>query len=660
MTVESKILEHIKNTLSQFGDKYFINSEGEQILKRNAVIEDLDKYDKSLMTALLDDEIIHKNFTTNVADVEIFEVNKFIDMLRYKEYWADSFTKFNNKIGLVEGDKYLENSSDVVLNFPFKDCVLKAGMTKEDVKKSEKVDELFLNETLAKAEIEELLEPKIFVNTTKYDENGKNKAEDIRENDNLIIKGNNLVALNSLKERYAGKIKMIYLDPPYNTGADSFEYNDSFSRSAWLTFIKNRLELAIELLNNQGVLLIQTSFHQFPYLRVLADEVLDKNKHLFDLNVLVRHPDRALTADKPFNDVMEYTLIYSKNKDYQMPRNLIKKTPDKYTYEVATIGEPDEIKDINGKKVEVYYPEHTKIQKGQASKDKLHRETIRGSLREKNSSGRFYVAYLEKLRDQYPDRTIFKVPDMGDDSLGYRYFELPKSKNVKNGAYYQGMPQSSSVTKKPYANFVNMIDEYNKANKEGVYSFRNGKKPEEFLKYLINIFTNEKDIVMDFFMGSATTQAVAMKMHRQFIGIEQMDYINTVSVPRLQKVIEGEQGGISKEVGWQGGGSFIYAELMEKSQGYLKDIKQASNRDELMNVYNRMKDNSDLDFRIDLNKFENEFQNGELSTLDDLKKELILIIDKNQLYYNYSNIDDEDVRRLISDSDYKFNKSFYA
>lgn len=195
---------------------------------------------------------------------------------------------------------------------------------------------------------------------------------------------------------------------------------------------------------------------------------------------------------------------------------------------------------------------------------------------------------------------------MGDDSLGYRYFELPKSDKVKNGAYYQGMPTSTEFTKKPYANFLNMVEAYNNVNKQGVFSFRNGKKPEQLIKKYIDIFTKPGDIVLDFFMGSATTQATAMKMNRRFIGIEQMDYINTISVPRLQKVIEGEQDGISKEVNWSGGGSFVYAELMEKNAKYVDDINRAQNTEDLSKVYQLMKENADLDFRVDLNKYEQD------------------------------------------------------
>src|SRR5699024_9694001 len=208
MTVESKAMDHIRKVLEQFGNKYFTSSGA---LKRTAVIEDLDSYDKDLMTALLSDDLLHKTYTSKIADVEIFEINKFVDMLKYKEYWADSFTKFNNKIGLTAGGKYIDDSEDVVLDFPYKDTVLKAGMTKEDVEHSGDADEPFLNETLAKPEIDELLEPKVLVNATKYDKNGKVKATSINGQDNLVVKGNNLIALYSLKERYAGKIKLIYL-----------------------------------------------------------------------------------------------------------------------------------------------------------------------------------------------------------------------------------------------------------------------------------------------------------------------------------------------------------------------------------------------------------------------------------------------------------------
>lgn len=656
MQVEPKIMEHVKAILTKFGDKYIVKDN----LKKHQVIEDLDHYDHALMTALLSDELIHKVYTEKVLGTEIFKLNQFIEMFEYKDFWEDSYTKYQNEIGLTVNGEYIKNNSDVVLDFPFKDCVLKASMSKEDMPKGENANEPFLNETLAAAEIDELFEPKVLVNAKKYDQNGEHPITTFSDDDNLVIKGNNLIALHSIQKRYAGKIKMIFIDPPYNTGSDSFKYNDYFKRAAWLTFMKNRLEIAKCLLADDGIILIQISFHQYPYLRLLLDDkqVWGECKHLMDMNVLVRHPKRTLTSDKEFNDVMEYTLIYSKDNKFKMPKEKIMKTVDKYDYRVKiTSKNPDEILQLGDKKVEVYYPSHVLKEKVTPNKNNLHRETIRGSIREKNSSGRFYVKYLENLKNKYEPETIFKVPNMGDDELNYRYFELPKTSN-KNGAYYQGMPTSKNYTERPYPNFYDAVNVYNNVNKEGNFEFRNGKKPEELLQYYLNIFTNKNDLVMDFFMGSGTTSAVAMKMHRRFIGIEQMDYINTVSVPRLQKVIADEQSGISKDVNWQGGGSFVYAELMEKNMGFLKDLQKAQTLSELNEVYERMKQGADFDFKVDLAKFEQDRQEKQRS-LDEQKQTLMRMLDKNQLYYNEADLDDTDVRELLSDDDYQFNQSFY-
>lgn len=228
-------------------------------------------------------------------------------------------------------------------------------------------------------------------------------------------------------------------------------------------------------------------------------------------------------------------------------------------------------------------------------------------------------------------------------------------------------PDESGIKKTTFASLIenNLSDSYSgKGTRELNKLF--GKSPfatpksEIELKQLLDMFTAERDIVLDFFMGSATTQAVAMKMNRRFIGIEQMDYIKTVSVERLKKVIAGEQGGISKDVNWQGGGSFVYAELMEKNQGYLKDVQQAETTKELEDVVNRMiEGGADFDFRVDVEKVlqDPEYQ---AMVLADKKQLIVKVIDKNQLYYAYSDMDDRDVQELMSDSDIAFNKSFYG
>ena len=291
------------------------------------------------------------------------------------------------------------------------------------------------------------------------------------------------------------------------------------------------------------------------------DEIFTIDCELCTFNIQVRHPDRVLTGDKEFNDVIEYILLYSKSKEYKFPKKNIIKVDDDYIFQIITNDTPTIIQ-CGDKRVEVYLPEQYTEIKGLADATSLKTISIRGSLREKNSSGRFYVKYLEALKEKYPPRTLFKVPNMGDDIYDFRYFHLPVEGN-KNGTYYQGKPTSSDITLTPYANFYNFEKEYNNVASEGGVSFRNGKKPEEMIMFLFELFTKKDDFVLDYHLGSGTTCAVAHKMGRRYIGIEQMDYIEDIAVERMKKVIAGEQGGISKSVEWSGGGSFVYAELKE-------------------------------------------------------------------------------------------------
>lgn len=650
MAIESKAMDHIRKVLEQFGDKYFTKNGA---LKRNTVIEDLDNYDKDLMTAILKDDLLHETYTSKIADVEIFEINKFVDMLRYKEYWEDSFTKYNNKIGLTASGKYIDDSSDVVLDFPYKDCVLKAGMTKEDVEHSGDADEPFLNETLAKPEIDELFEPKIFVNATKYNQDGKSSTNSISNDDNLIIKGNNLIALYSLKERYAGKAKLVYLDPPYNTNsaANTFSYNNSYNHASWLTFMKNRIEIAKDLLTEDGLMVCAIDANELFYLGTLMDELMGRDNRLSILAVV--HNPGGRQDEEFFPTAHENLIVYAKNKENAILNNLPISKEKKKQYKYT---------------------------------DQWGNYKLRGFRRSGNNSLRkqrpklYYPIYMDKstlnlsLTSNNNSIKLLPIDSNGDERCwrwGKETFLQKKEKYIevrkKDGKYdlyvkereadYKGEKPKSLWEKPEYTgqNATKTIKDLFGNNKVFTYP-----KSEFIMRDLIHVCTNIGDLVIDFFMGSATTQATAMKMHRRFIGIEQMDYINTVSVPRLQKVIAGEQGGISKEVNWQGGGSFIYTELMEKNQRYLKCLQSAQSIDELMDIYLRMKQNADIDFRVDLDKFETSLKAGELPTLEERKKELIKIIDKNQLYYNYSDIDDGNIRNLISDTDYEFNKNFYS
>jgi len=632
-------------------DERFFTEDG--TLLRNKVYESAVNMDAGLIGLLLSNSGTKKRFFTEVHGTFVFDKVGFGWVINNRQFLPDSYTRFKNRIGLIDnrGDLIFA-SSDVVLSFPYKDCFLAGGQTKDDQQR----DEIFYNATLVPDEVERLLDPKVFVNAKRYTAKGVEENITFSDNDNLIIKGNNLLAITSLLKRYEYKIKCIYIDPPYNTGSDSFGYNDSFNHSTWLVFMKNRLEAARKLLRSDGVILIQCSFHEYPYLRVLADEIFTKACHQFDMNTLVRHPERSLTSDKEFNDVVEYTLIYSKSSKFKMPKREIDKTDDDYQYDFVLPDTPAKILELGGKPVKVYLPETVTIKKSQGHIGGLKSMSIRGSIREKNSSGRYYVAHLENKIGEYPEGTIFAVPNMGDDGLEYRLFELPKNGN-KNGFYYPGKPQSNDITYKPYPNFVDFVQQYNLVNDEGSYSFRNGKKPEEYIKYYLDIFTGDGDTVLDFHLGSGTTAAVAHKLGLHYIGVEQMDYIETITIERLKKVIDGEQSGISKAVDWQGGGSFVYCELAQLNQKYVDEVKSAKTDADMTSLLERVLRSAFISSKVNPSEIAEAASDFEALTLKDKKRLVLELLDKNMLYVNLSDLDDEEY--AISDADKTFTRSFY-
>ncbi|KXT85394.1 Type III restriction-modification system methylation subunit [Streptococcus oralis] len=181
-------------------------------------------------------------------------------------------------------------------------------------------------------------------------------------------------------------------------------------------------------------------------------------------------------------------------------------------------------------------------------------------------------------------------------------------------------------------------------------------KPEKLIQRVIQLGSNEGELVLDFFMGSATTQAVAHKMNRRYIGIEQMDYIETVSVERLKKVIAGEQDGISKDVSWQGGGSFVYCELKNDAQDFKNQILEATSTEVLSELFEQAKESSFLSYRVDPKKLKK--QEFEKLSLAEQKQVLLELVDNNNLYVNYSEIDDSDYG--ITEQDKKLNRQFYG
>ena len=620
----------------------------EGVLNKNKLAELARQYNPELLNLLMSDEKIANHFFSSLeTGVLVFKKDVFLQFLNNKEFLPDSFTAYKTKIGLATGDKYISENQEVVLNFPYKDCVLEGGQTKDDAKRQE----IFFNETLAPTEINRLLDDKVLTNFKRYDETGEHNVEEIKDTDNLIIKGNNLIALHSLKKRFSGKVKLIYIDPPYNTGNDSFKYNDKFNHSTWLSFMKNRLEIAKTLLADDGVLFVHCDYNEDGYLRVLLDEIFTEDN--FVANITVRsnsisgnktqHKEKTILKNK------DTILVYKKNSLKINPQYTAKQKWDTH-YNAILISEDGKLKP---KKLLEHLIEHKVLDpKEKITENSWGNEKFRNfCIENMNFIYRIVNSISESLKQEslkQKDTVIVKNND-GDITYalnGKRLSTLNKTILNMNG---------KMELVQLLGDLWGDIDFQNTQNEGGV-SFPTGKKPEALLRRIIDMTTKEGDVVLDYHLGSGTTAAVAHKMNRQYIGIEQMSYIETLAVERLKKVIEGERGGISKAVSWTGGGSFVYAELKNDAQDFKNAISEATTTEELLELFEMAKKSSFLSYRIDPKKLKQT--DFELLSLAEQKQILSEIIDNNNLYVNYSDIDDIDYG--ISAQDKKLNHAFYG
>lgn len=589
----------------------------EGILNKNKLSELARKYDAKLLNVLMREEKIKSHFFSKLEEgILVFKKDVFLQFLNNKEFLPDSFTAYKTKIGLGNKDgSLLSENHDIVLNFPYKDCILEGGQTKEDAKR----DEMFFNETLAPSEITRLLDNKVFTNFKRYKKNGESEVEEINDNENLIIKGNNLLVLQSLKKKYSGKVQVIYIDPPYNTGNDSFGYNDRFNHSTWLTFMKNRLEIAKELLSETGSIFVQIDSFEQAYVKVLMDEIFGKEN--FRNAITWKRKGGSANPSNQLNNVTEWILWYAKNVENM-----------KY--------EP--IYSLNDENTKKYIKERFKYI------DEKGRVYMKSPIQSPN--------FRENLIYDYKG---YKTPKKGYsvskevmerlDEEGRLDFPDSKDKNINRKIYldeYKGQPINSLWTD---------IFVINPMSNERT-DFGSGQKPETLIYRLLNMVSSENDLVLDYHLGSGTTAAVAHKMNRKYIGIEQMDYIKNITVERMKKVIDGEQGGISKDVNWEGGGVFVYCELKNDAEEFKNSVLESQSTEDLIELFKIVKKSSFLLYKVSPKKLiEKEFL--ELS-LAEQKQLLLEIIDKNNLYVNFSDIDDESYG--IPEIEKKLNREFYG
>ena len=551
--LETKL--HIENLFKN--SQNFCDSDGNLNIPK--IMESIEKIDIELIKILKDDESSKQSFFTQIDDIYVLNQNKLIEFFTLNDYMKNgSYTAYTNKIGLIKKDNFIKKFDDVVLAFPHKDCVLEGGQTKDDDKKKE----VFYNEILSSDEIDRLFEPKVLTNIKRYSKNGVEENCEIKENDNLIIKGNNLIVLHSLKKKFAGKVKLIYIDPPYyfneKRDSDTFLYNSNFKLSTWLTFMKNRLEVAKEFLDDEGVIFVHIGEDSQAYMEVLMNEIFPNNR----LGVVSRVQKKGSDKGTFFKPALDYILCYAKDKQY-----------------------------LSGFKVGVDESKFKKIEtegkrKGEKYEDSksLYQSSLdpmRGCVNQ-----RYYIECpdgslvipkgnifpnIKKDGNNITPKTQFDgVWRWGVDSYLKQkdllvFKETPNSPlidenakqskwNVYTKRYLKDAQEKGNIPSNLFDNFTNSTatSTLNSMNIDFTFS-----KPKELIEHIIKIIQiKDNTIVMDFFAGSGTTAHAVLDINKdlnknlRFILIEQMDYVENITCERVKKVIEKNEQN-----------DFVYAEL---------------------------------------------------------------------------------------------------
>lgn len=629
---------------------------------RNAVYEAAMQMDAALIRLLLSNDETKKHFFTNIDGTLVFDKVGFGWVVNNRQFLPDSYTRFKNKIGLADAEgQLISASSDVSLVFPYKDCVLEGGQTKEDQKRKE----VFFNETLAPDEVDRLLYPKVFTKAMRYSNDGISPAYSYSE-DNLIIRGNNLLSLYSLLPVFENRIKCIYIDPPYNTGDDEFNYNDSFNHSSWLVFMKNRLEVARRLLRKDGAIFIQVDHHELGYLLVLMDNIFGVENKVQVISVKTASPAGFKTVNPGPIDVTEYILFYTKNKSSFRFKKAYVPVEYNRNYNLHICNPADNPEEWTFEPIKVAAMRNAGIQNDREGRSRY---------------GTSWKVILENLISQYAFDNAEHVVSVRDphkptDSLKRL---LAESKEVDHVIQYLRDDGTAAYVYHGgalafYSNKKRLIDgkltvtelltdNWNHISwagiaNEGKVKLKNGKKPEKLLKQIFELATEPGDIILDYHLGSGTSCAVAHKMGLRYIGCEQLDYGNNDSTIRLQNVVNGDTTGVSDAVEWHGGGSFVYCELKQLNATFVERIQSAITKAELETLLQEIEATGFISCKVTVQQISDHAEDFVALSIDDQKRFLMELLDKNMLYVNLCDMDD--VEFGVSDEDKAFTKSFYG
>lgn len=644
-------------------DERFIAEDGTFL--RNAVYEAAMKMDTQLIRLLLANDETRTRFFTDVDGVKVFDKIGFAWVINNRQFLPDSYTRFKNKIGLADETGALISASDKVeLVFPYKDCILEGGQTKNEPDRKE----VFYNESLAPGEVDRLLMPKVLRGAKRYTTDGIEDTLEFHDDDNLVIRGNNLLALSSLLKVFEGRVKCIYIDPPYyfnvKKDEDTFAYNSNFKLSSWLVFMKNRLEIAQKLLSNDGALFVQISDDGVGELHCLLKDIFGVENFINKITVKTKSPSGFASVNPGVFETAEYILGFAKNKcawRYN-PQYVESGYDENYKYVVVNKEAPASewiirnIIDVLAEKHGYHESKAMRDELGKPVVDEMvaqfafeHADSVFQSVAIGNNAGQAVVEARDQSKKQ-PER-ILTVEREGQYTVyvykGREIAFYSKKLHEVDGELVPSMQVSNIWTDTPYEGIAS----------EGGVTLKGGKKPEKLIRRLLEMASNPGDIVLDYHLGSGTTCAVAHKIGRRYIGVEQLEYDDNDSTVRLESVINGDTTGISKAVKWQGGGSFVYCELAKLNQTIVEEIEAATDEATLSDIYGRMVKSGFISYKVNPADIDAAADDYGALALDDKKRFLMEILDKNLLYVNYCDIDDEEF--CISDEDKAFTRSFY-
>lgn len=384
----------------------------------------------------------------------------------------------------------------------------------------------------------------------------KEESKDWDSTQNLYIEGDNLEVLKLLQKSYHNKVKMIYIDPPYNTGKD-FVYPDDFHDSLenykkltgqvdsegnrlstnteasgryhtdWLNMMYPRLRLARNLLTDDGVIFISIDDNEAHNLRKQCDEIFGEENLLDVFYIQVRYENKSLNEKDDFQKLIEQVLVYAKSKHNFVPNKPYEEYDlGKFCNEVIEEAQGETIV-LGGKKVTIYKPGQFRIVKHAEGRIGLLKDTwASGSVLTGNTSGKFFDRYIGSRKDIDGIGCLYKVEGIGEDGLGYRYFTGPKRENATKGQFYSGVPliridelnSGSSRKYKPIINFYNMSGDFGNIRHEGSVDFRSGKKPTKMIRQFLEIVGDKNCLVLDFFSGSASTAHSVMQLNSEDTG----------------------------------------------------------------------------------------------------------------------------------------------